>query len=1057
MISQISEGITGFIKLNNKLNHLLLLAVSSTAFAVVSLTTGSSLFITNAGPQYLPISYVLMGLISIPIYSWLSQIVDRTSKTQLSRHLLIIAIFLVIVLRFLVKFNHLSIYYIIYIGSYFQWILVTEVLFPSLVADYFTSGDWKNYTTYLRMAIAIGGLLGGLITSLLAGNINTINILLFIPCLYVLVFIQLIYLENNERPLPSYQEVKNSETKTKNKKLVDSLKEYPIIFFLASSTFLFIFLYTFAEFQYLNIYSHSFTHEHELTIFLGIMRIINNIIPLIILYFFTRPLINRLGVVRMNLIYPLTVLASFTGLAFNFNLPMAVVVNLNSDSLDDSINQPVYNLNYNAVPYNLVGQVRTISNGLFYAIGLATAGISLWILQSILTTLQITIIAIIFASIFFFVRYFMGKSYLQSLVNMLRSGSVKLEEVSEGLSYLPDEYNREIEELLTSEDRHDQILGLELASRVSNPSIFITQIDKLLFAEDETVRTVLVQFLSQVSHPVFYSYLTYYLDSDNYSLQLISLEALISRKHCLQDAKLRQLLRKTFFKGIKKIVQAKIRAYKEEEIQNLVLLNNKIKALICLAVSQFDSNDLELMNACDRIWHSGINQETKLLVIRTIQRTKDRNLIPLVQQLLTENNSSNEVKREGLHTLAYLANSEDLDLANIALTEIANKDPLVSASAFKLLGAIRSPHFLSNVALGLENNNLTVRLCAITALANYGEQCLTIAEKYLNSSHIEVVEAAIAVIAKVKTRRAIKILYNYLKPDYQLVTKTTNWLKEIPAYQYPWQLVKIIIEDFQEKLLHRVLYVISRLNHQESLPNIQQILRTEDIRLKANAVETLSSFKYRDFILPILPLLENNKDTQLLKSNHINFNSEKFLEEINNISQRWLNIAGILVLAHQNKTITLNFTNNSDLIVKKVATYFDQPIVNLKDNFFLHRIFFLKKIHLFEKLFLDELFSVNEIIQEQQFVAGSIICNSDNLINDLYIIYRGNALIFEDSQVKELQPGQYFGEIALFDYIPLTVKIMAQTNCSILIISRNDFNVLVEVCPRLLLCYSQYK
>lgn len=1055
MINQISSGIFTIFQANYKLVHLLFLAISTTVFGVIAFTVGSGLFLTYAGPQFLPISYILMGLISLPIYTWLSQIVDKTSKTKLARYLLIFAIFGVFLLRGLITFNNLYIYYLIYIGFYFQWILVTEVLFPSLVSDYFTSLDWKNYTPYLRMAVAFGGLLGGLITSILAQYISTENILLILPVLYLIVFFQLIYLENNQSPISSNQDTENLNLKKNIDNLPILIKQYPIIFYLASSTFLFIFLYSLAEFQYFNIYSQTFNSDSQLTSFLGIMRIINNIIPFLGLYFFTRPLINKFGLVNMNLVYPLTILLSFSGLAINYNLPMAVLANLNSDGFDDSINQPIHNLNYNAVPYHLVGRVRAISNGLFYSLGLATSGLILWILQSFFTPFKVTLLGIFCSVLFLLIRYLMGKSYLQSLFTMLKAGAVKLDEVGEGFSNLPEQYYQYVETLLTSGDRHDQILGLELATRVSNPSIFIPQIESLLFGKDEAVRAALIKFLSHVSNPTINSYLSKQLNSENYLLQLIALEALIANKYALKSEDLRHLLRQNFIRTINKIYQYKEKTHKNNQLDSIVSVNNQLKALICLAVSQSESKNQELNQACSIIWQSDIDFATKLSVIKTIKRTGNRNFIPLVKQFITDKNTPINIKREGLDTLATLAIPKDKDLANIAEKEITNSDPLVRAAAFKLLGVICDPNLLEKVALGLENNNLAVRLWAASALANYGEKCLTIAETYLYSSRIEVVEAAIAVIAKVNTHRAIKILENYLKPDYQLLGKTLRWLKQIPSEQYPWNLIKIILEDFQKKLLHRVLYIISRLDHQGSFTNIQHILQTKDIRLRANAIETLISFKYRNFILPILPLLENSGDPELLTSENINFNSNLFLKNFINTSQPWFNIAAILVLINQNKNIPLSLINNSNLIVRKVANYFHESTIQKNDNFFLHRIFFLKKIPLLEELFLDELLLISNFLEETQFLAGSTICTCDRLVNNLLIIYRGNAFIVQYNQVKELHPGQYFGEMALFDYAPLSVTIVAKSNCTILTLSRENFNHLLEICPRLLLCYSQ--
>ena len=129
-----------------------------------------------------------------------------------------------------------------------------------------------------------------------------------------------------------------------------------------------------SEFQFFSIYYQKFPDEQTLTRFLGWIAIASNALQLLVLFFFTQPLIERLGVGPMNLVYPMTTLASFAGLAIVPNLTSAIGAHLNKEPLELSINKPVHTLNYNAVPHRFVGRVRAIGDGLFSAIGLGLAG-----------------------------------------------------------------------------------------------------------------------------------------------------------------------------------------------------------------------------------------------------------------------------------------------------------------------------------------------------------------------------------------------------------------------------------------------------------------------------------------------------------------------------------------------------------------------------------------------------------------------------------------------------------------------------------------------------------
>ncbi|NEO28485.1 MAG: hypothetical protein F6K03_16800 [Kamptonema sp. SIO4C4] len=328
---------------NSRLFNLLLLAVSATTFSIFALTLGTSLFLSHAGVEYLPLSYLMMGVAAIPIYTGISRIVDNTSRPRLFRYLLLGATLLVLIIQRLLSLETLPVYFVLHVGAYIQWILTLEVLLPSLVTDYFTTLDWKRNTHWLRMAMAIGGLLGGALASILAQPLSPEQMLFGLPILYGITFLQLWYLERNVTPLTPSASEKNLKTQLNWQDLPQLFQQYPVIFFLAGSTSLFIILYISSEFLYLHIYAQTFSDDRSLTRFLGLMRVVNNLLPLFVLYCITRPLLKRLGVTRMNLVYPLTTLLSFAGLALQFNLVTAVFANLNNDGLDDSTNQPIRN------------------------------------------------------------------------------------------------------------------------------------------------------------------------------------------------------------------------------------------------------------------------------------------------------------------------------------------------------------------------------------------------------------------------------------------------------------------------------------------------------------------------------------------------------------------------------------------------------------------------------------------------------------------------------------------------------------------------------------------
>lgn len=1038
-----------------KLTQLLLLSVTIATLSIMGLVVGSSLFLTTVGPQGLPVAYVAMGIVSLPIYLGLSQIVDRVDRPRLVRIVLGMAIALTVILRLLLGLGKNPghwLDYLLYIGFYIQWILLLEVLLPSLVTDYFTSLDWNRYASWLRMAMAVGGLLGGGLATGLSRWWATADLLWVLPLLAALAAAQVWGMERSLHPL---ENPKDESTPEGPRLSWAALWAYPIILFLAASTFLFILLYCMAEYLYFAVYLDSFgisatspqANRNELTQFLGTVRMVNNVIPFVVLYLVTRPLLSHWGVSGMNLVYPLLTLGAFGGLAYQFTLPWALWANVNNDGLDDSLNQPIHSLNYNAVPYGWVGQVRAISNGLAYSLGLAAAGLLLMAAQWGLTPVQIARGGVVFSGVFVLVRYGMGRSYVRSLLQMLRTGRVQWEEVGAGMGRLPKQYSGQIDELLTSGDRSSQILGLALATRLQNPQDCFPEVEPLLATTDSVLRRNLIRFFSQNLHPTLSHYLYHHLERDHSGdcthLPLI-LEALLARRSPLNEAQLTRLLN-----------------YPDATV----------RALTCVAVAA--QGNTQLAPQCQQIWQDPLNEQERLTVIGAIRHTRNPRLIPIVQQLLAE--SSVAVVRAGLETLARLARPGETALVALVERELTTFDPLVRAIALQLVGVLQNPRLLLDVAVGLEHESLAVRLWAAQALGNYGNKSLRVAKVYLASRRFEVVEAAIAAIGRINTRQASDALYEFLRPDYQRAAQIQQWLLQLPDDQPIWRVVQVILADAQERIIARVFAVLRAVDREGLLHRLEKALHDRDgyaiangyavadRRRRANAIETLAAGPLRRFIVPIMTLLETEDRLSPAPNANLLTKRGPLIQALLDSDDRWLRVAGIFIQSQQQQPLPEALVDDPNPLVQRLAISLrDGQQTTLPDeDWFLKQLLFLKTQSWLQSLSLDELETINWAFTQRDFRAGEVICapqesqsaTVDPRHQQLYLIYDGDVLLAPHGVI--LTVGEGFGVMHLWEDRAVQFQAIAHTESSLLSLSRDRFNRLVDRCPRLLGCLAQ--
>ena len=355
-----------------RLAHFLLLAVSLLTANILSVTLAETLFLSNAGSERMPMYYLLLAVISMPMAAGTASLVDRYSRPQLLRALLLVSAGLAIGLRLLLPTGTMAVYYAVYICfSLFE--LLIDIVFWVLISDFFTSLDLKRYATYLIMAMSAGGLLGGGLASLLPGFLAVQNILLVLPALYALAVVQLFLLDRDQKELGESDPDEEESLIESLKSFPQLVRQYPTAIFLAAGTVVAVVLRCLGEFQVFTVYSARFPEEQQLASFLGKLGAGFSALEFLVTYFLSRPLIQWLGVGRVNVVYPATTLTCFTGLAFSFSLPMAVAVNLNYDTLQNGLAQPVETLNYNAIPHRFVGRVRVIAEGLLYPAGMRYA------------------------------------------------------------------------------------------------------------------------------------------------------------------------------------------------------------------------------------------------------------------------------------------------------------------------------------------------------------------------------------------------------------------------------------------------------------------------------------------------------------------------------------------------------------------------------------------------------------------------------------------------------------------------------------------------------------
>jgi CRP-like cAMP-binding protein len=95
----------------------------------------------------------------------------------------------------------------------------------------------------------------------------------------------------------------------------------------------------------------------------------------------------------------------------------------------------------------------------------------------------------------------------------------------------------------------------------------------------------------------------------------------------------------------------------------------------------------------------------------------------------------------------------------------------------------------------------------------------------------------------------------------------------------------------------------------------------------------------------------------------------------------------------------------------------------------------LRDIPLFAKLSRKQRKLVALRADEVDVQPGTLVCRKGESANELYVIEEGTAKVVRDDQyLDELGPGDFFGEMGLFDDAPRNANVVALTPMTLMVL-----------------------
>ena len=115
---------------------------------------------------------------------------------------------------------------------------------------------------------------------------------------------------------------------------------------------------------------------------------------------------------------------------------------------------------------------------------------------------------------------------------------------------------------------------------------------------------------------------------------------------------------------------------------------------------------------------------------------------------------------------------------------------------------------------------------------------------------------------------------------------------------------------------------------------------------------------------------------------------------------------------------------------------------------------FLKTVRLFRQFDRPELLALTARLRERRLRKGQVLFHQGETGEEMFLVRDGTILVSKpvtgrvEQVLARFGPGDFFGEMSLFDHSPRSATIQAETDVELLALDRQNLTGLIEVNPR---------
>ena len=1017
------------------------------ASAIILNNYGETAFLKRFGVEYLPLVYVANSIITFIIMGLLTGLMKRLPSGRVLTFMLLICGGSVALMRLLVMTDIVYVYPVIFLMKA-QYEALLSLVFWNLANDLFNTRQSKRIFPLITAGGVLGGMIGSFGTPSLARAITLDNLMLVYLCTTTIGAV-VVWRMNQIFPTLPLSE-RRAKKSAKRKGLLDEIrdvipliKESTLIKILILLTFLPNVLIPIMNYQFNFAVNQAFTTEGGMLEFFGYFRGFLNVISLVILLFVGK-LYSRWGLPVALMFHPINYVLAFLAFLVRFDVISAMYARISTNVIRTTINNPARDILMGLFPAEYRPLIRPFLRGTVVRLGILLGSGFIILFEGNFSPRYLSIVGMVFGLAWVASTLWLKRAYSEILLDLVSHNVLDLKSLENtDVGHLFQDkaaQQRLLEACRTSEGAVCVGYAQMLASRGRAADQIL---DLLLQKDDDTVIGLLPLVPPEAGEKALK---VYELLLDPAKPELC--RALAEAAGRLPGGMARPLLEKMLeqCEDLEVKVRAVVGLYRLEPQAHRPLIESWLSSpdpdqRRAGAVAAGLSGDSGFIGRLKPLFFEDNHPEVKQAALVALHRLGDPALPRLLRRLLRQDPES--LPLEVLEDIPL--DGPDITLAFIRMLG-SDSRTLRELAHRRLQEAPELDSHLLIESLAIPNRRVR-------------EGIFSLMEE-LKISELEVVE-----FAKAQLQRA-----------YQNLAEAQA-LESLPR-SHARDLLRAHLLNKKQIRVEQVLRVLATQGESSSMRLLLRGLGSADQRLRSNAIEALESVVGRAISNAMVPLLEDLHPAECLEAGRRIFklkehfaNSRELLAHLLE-KRNWVTLYFTLLLirehgqAREHAQRLARLVNNPNPFVRALAVYLSRPegeasekeaekmeeALSLSD-----KILQLRGMDLFNDLKVSELAAVASVCDEEVVEAGETIITEGEVGETMYLIIEGLVSVHKNTddgcevELADMGPGDYFGEMALFDDQRRSATVIAKERTRLLVLHKREFAETVREYPQVAL------